>query len=95
MPVLSGFENVGSIHEDDVLRRTLADETASLRTVQSILQPPFPEVLADAPVGEVLHRFKEEPTLLVRDPGTGAPLGVLTRHDLVAFLSEQGGSHAL
>ena len=95
MPVLSGFENVGSIHEDDVLRRTLADETASLRTVQSVLQPPFPEVSADAPVGEVLHRFKEEPTLLVRDPGTGAPLGVLTRHDLVAFLSEQGGSHAI
>jgi len=95
MPVLSGFENVGSIHEDDVLRRTLADETASLRTVQSILQPPFPEVSADAPVSEVLHRFKEEATLLVRDPGTGAPLGILTRHDLVSFLSEQGGSHAV
>jgi cystathionine beta-synthase len=95
MPVLSGHDNVGTVQEDEVLRRSLADETALLRTVQSILQPPFAEVSADAPVAEVLHRLKEERALLVRDSATGAPLGVLTRHDLIGFLSEQGGSNAV
>jgi cystathionine beta-synthase len=95
MPVLAGRENVGSVQEEEVLRRSLADETVLLRTVQSILQPPFPEVSTDAPVSELLHRLKEERTLLVRDPATGAPVGVLTRHDVVGFLSEQGGAHAV
>jgi cystathionine beta-synthase len=95
MPVLSGFQNLGSIQEDEILRRGLADETALLRTVQSILQPPFPEIAADAPVSEVLYRMKEAGTILVRDPVTGAAVGVLTRHDVVGFLSEQGGAHAV
>jgi cystathionine beta-synthase len=95
MPVLAGHQNVGSIQEEDVLRRSLGDETALLRTVQSVIQLPFPEVTADAPVAELLHRLKEERALLVRDVTTGAAIGVLTRHDLIGFLSEQGGSHAV
>ncbi len=95
MPVLSGQVNVGSLQEDEVLRRGLADETVLLRSASTVLSPPFPEVRADAPVGEVLHRLKEERSLLVRDSVTGAPVGVLTRHDLVGFLSEEGSPHAL
>ncbi|HXW66404.1 MAG TPA: pyridoxal-phosphate dependent enzyme [Thermoplasmata archaeon] len=95
MPILAGVDNVGSLQEDEVLRRSLADETVLERTVASVLQPPFPEVAADTPVADVLHRLKEEKALLVRDPATGAPIGLLTRHDLVGFLSEQGGSHAV
>jgi len=95
MPVLAGSQNVGSVQEEEVLRRSLADETVLLRTVQSILQPPFPEVSTDAPVSDLLHTLKEERTLLVRDPATGAAVGVLTRHDVVAFLSEQGGAHGI
>jgi cystathionine beta-synthase len=95
MPVLSGFDNVGTVQEEDLLRRSIADETLLLRTVQSALQPPLGEVVADAPVGDVLHRLKEQRALLVRDPATGAAVGVLTRADLVGFLSEQGGSHAV
>ena len=95
LPVLSGNQNVGSVHEDEILRRSLADETVLERTVASVLQPPFPEVTADTPVADVLHRLKEEKVLLVRDAATGTPVGLLTRHDLVGFLSEQGGSHAV
>ncbi len=95
MPVLSGTENVGSVQEDEVLRRSLADETVLERTVAAVLQAPFPEVGADTPVSDVLHRLKEERALLVRDPATGTPIGVLTRNDLVGFLSEQGGAHAV
>ena len=95
MPVLAGQANVGTIQEDDVLRRSLTDETALERSVAQLLSPPFPEIPADAPVSEVLHRLKEERALLVRDAATGAPVGVLTRHDLVGFLSEQEGAHAV
>jgi cystathionine beta-synthase len=95
VPVLSGTLNVGSLQEDEILRRSLADETVVERSVSAVLQPPFPEVTADTPVSDVLHRLKEEKVLLVRDAATGTPIGLLTRHDLVGFLSEQGGTHAV
>ena len=95
MPVLSGTTNLGSFQEDEVLRRGLADETVLSRSVATVLSPPFPEIPAEAPVGEVLHRLKEERTLLVRDTATGTPVGVLTRHDLLGFLGEEGGANAI
>ncbi len=95
MPVVSGHTSVGSVQEEDILRRSLEDDTVLLRTVNSVLMPPFPEVSADAPVSEVLHALREDRAVLVRDNATGTPLGVLTRHDLIGFLSEHGGSHAV
>ena len=95
MPVLSGTKNAGSFQEDEVLRRSLADETVLSRSVATVLSPPFPEIPAEASVGEVLHRLKEERTLLVRDGTTGTPVGILTRHDLLGFLGEEGGTHEI
>ncbi len=89
-PVLSEGENVGSLLEDEVLRRALADETVVERSVATVLSPPFSELRSDAPVAELLHRLKEERVLLVRDAESRTPIGVLTRHDLVGFLSEEG-----
>ena len=80
---------MGSVWEDDLLRRTLEDETLMERTVTSALQPAFGEVPAEDPVPHLLRRLKEEPILLVRDSATGLPIGVLTRHDLVAHLSDE------
>ena len=95
LPVLAGGQNLGSVHEDEILRASLADETVLERSVASVLEAPFPEVTADTPVSDVLHRLKEEKVLLVRDAATDTLIGLLTRHDLVGFLSEQGGSHAV
>ncbi|HTW76562.1 MAG TPA: pyridoxal-phosphate dependent enzyme, partial [Thermoplasmata archaeon] len=95
MPVLAGAQNVGSLQEDEILRRGLADETVLERSVATVLQPPFPEIGAETPVADVLHRLREEKVLLVRDAATGTLIGLLTRHDLVGFLSEQGGTHAV
>ncbi len=95
LPVLSGTTSVGSLQEDHLLHASLADETVLDRSVAQILSPPLPEVVADAPVSEVLHRFREEGTLLVRDPASGRPIGVLTRHDLVGYLSAEGGTNAV
>jgi len=95
LPVLSGTTSVGTVQEDHILHAGLIDETVLDRSVRQALSPPLPEVSADAPVSEVLHRFKEEGTLLVRDSTTDAPVGVLTRHDLVGYLSEMGGTDAV
>ncbi len=89
MPVLSGRDNTGSVQEDEVLRRSLDDGTVLDRTVTAVLSSPFPEVPAEATVAELLHRLREERAVLVRDPASGAALGVLTRHDLVGYLSEE------
>ncbi|MGP8073565.1 MAG: pyridoxal-phosphate dependent enzyme [Thermoplasmata archaeon] len=91
MPVLAGSENVGSVQEEEALRRSLDDGTVLDRTLNAVLLPPFPEVTADATVADLLRRLREERAVLVRDPTTHAPIGVLTRHDLVGFLSE--GDH--
>ena len=53
------------------------------------------ELPADAALADLLRELKEERAVLVRDRVTGAPVGVLTRADLVGFLSEQGGAHAV
>jgi cystathionine beta-synthase len=95
MPVLSGTSNVGSLLEEELLRATVNDQSVLDRTVQAVLSPPFPEVSRDEAMGEVVRRFKQERALLVREPVTGEPIGLLTRHDLLAYLSDRGASHAV
>jgi predicted transcriptional regulator len=95
MPVLAGRENVGSLQEEDILRATLDDQTVLERTVSALLGPAFAEVGQDAPIGEILKRLRTEKALLVRDTATRQPLGVLTRHDILSFLSLRGGLNAV
>jgi len=94
MPVLLGNENLGTVHEDELLRRGLQDATVLDRSVRFALGPPLPEVNLDATVGELLRTLREERAVLVRDRPGGSPVGVLNRHDLVGFLSEEGNEHA-
>lgn len=95
LPVLAGSENMGSLTEEEILQRALADETVLERTVSSVLAPPFPEVAADAPLGELLIRLKESRAVLVRESGGKRPIGLLTRRDVFAFLTHPEESHAV
>jgi cystathionine beta-synthase len=93
MPVLAGKENVGAVQEEDILRAALGDDTVIERTVTSVLGPKLGEVTQDAPLGEIVRRLKEERAVLVRETGSGRPLGVLTRHDLLSFFTRGGDRH--
>jgi cystathionine beta-synthase len=93
MPVLAGKENVGAVQEEDILRAALGDDTVIERTVTSVLGPKLGEVTQDAPLGEIVRRLKEERAVLVRETGSGRPLGVLTRHDLLTFFTRGGDRH--
>ncbi len=90
LPVLAGRENVGSVVEEEILRAILVDQTVMERTVTAVMGPTFPEVRDDEPIGEVLRRLKEIRALLVRDGPSGQVTGLLTRHDLLTYLSERG-----
>jgi len=94
-PILSGNQQVGRIEEEDLLRRSLTDETILDRTVRMVPSKPLPEVASDASVAELLRTLREERTLVVREIASGTVIGVLTRHDLVGYLSEEGGPHAV
>ncbi len=95
LPVLDGSTNVGSLPEEELLRRAMDDATTLDRPVASLLAPPFPEVAADASLGEITHRLREGRALLVREREGGPAIGVLTRRDLVTFLSQGGEAAAL
>jgi len=95
LPVLAGRENVGSVQEEDILRATIEDQGVLERTVSAVRGPPLGEVALDAPIGDVVRRLREEKALLVRDGANGEPVGFLTRHDLLAFLSHRGDAHAV
>lgn len=94
VPVLAGKENVGSLQEEELLRASLEDQTFLERTVGGVVGPRFGEVELDAPVAEILRRLRTERALLVRDR-SGSPFGLITRHDLLAYLSHRGGTHAV
>jgi cystathionine beta-synthase len=95
MPVLLGTQSVGSVQEEEILRRSLEDATVLDRSVRGVLGPPFPEVAADATWSDLLDRLRQERAVLVRDRASGEPLGILTRHDLVGVLSEEGSARAV
>ena len=95
MPVLDGGRNLGTFREEVVLRRSFDDGTVLDRTARAVLSPPLPEAVAGTPVAELIRRLREEPVILVRERPDGAPIGVLTRHDLVGRGSEERHSHAV
>jgi cystathionine beta-synthase len=95
LPVLAGPQNAGSVQEEDLLRATLEDQTVLERTVSQVLGPPFGELARDAAVGEILRRLRTERALLVRDAPAGPFTGLLTRHDLLEYLSRRGAGHAV
>ena len=95
MPILKGEQNVGSVQEEETLRRVLADETVIERTVTHVAGPPFGEMPSTAPFSQLLERLKADRAVLVRDPKSGRPVGLLTRHDLLGYLSEERGGRAV
>ncbi|HWL64949.1 MAG TPA: cystathionine beta-synthase [Actinomycetota bacterium] len=81
-------EIVGSIQERSLLDRVFRDRDAVGRDVVEVMDPPLPVVQTSAGVEEMfadLARGAE--AVLVAEGGT--PIGVLTRADLLEFLSHQ------
>jgi cystathionine beta-synthase len=85
-PVMVG-EVVGSIVERDLLDALIAGRARPQDPVASLMSPPLPMVGSGEPVSTVVAALeKGGATVVLMD---GKPVGMITRQDMLAFLSDQ------
>ncbi|HET6963283.1 MAG TPA: cystathionine beta-synthase [Acidimicrobiales bacterium] len=86
-PPLSLAEVVGTVTERDLLGRLVSASTSLEDPVGAVMEPPLPMVGSGEPVDEASARLAEAAAVLVLDGGH--PTGIITRSDLLDFLSGQ------
>jgi cystathionine beta-synthase len=84
-PPLSLAEVVGTVTDRDLLEGLVADPSSIHSPVESVMGPPMPMVGSGEPVDVAASRLTESPAVLVLD--NGHPTGIITRSDLLDFLS--------
>jgi cystathionine beta-synthase len=84
-PPLSLAEVVGTVTDRDLLGRLVTNAALLDAPVESLMGPPLPMVGAGEPVSEASAHLSDSPALLVLD--NGHPAGIVTRSDLLDFLS--------
>ena len=84
-PPLSLAEVVGTVTERDLLETILGDPSAVDAPVADVMGPPLPMVGSGEPIGVASNRLAESAAVLVLD--NGHPTGIVTRSDLLDFLS--------
>ncbi|MBX0300656.1 cystathionine beta-synthase [Cryobacterium sp. 1639] len=83
-PVVMG-EVLGALDERSLMGRVFSGEAQLTDKVGSIIGDALPLIGVNEPVGSARTAFAEHDALLVTDGGK--PLGVITRHDLLTYLS--------
>jgi cystathionine beta-synthase len=91
-PPLSLAEVVGTVTDRDLLERLVADPSAVETPVEAVMGPPLPMIGNGEPVDLAAARLADGAAVLVID--AGHPTGILTRSDLLEFLSgrQPGGT---
>ena len=89
-PPLAFAEVAGAVRERDLLDRAYRDPAILDRPTSEAMGPPLPAVGAGEPVDEAVVALERGPAVLVVD--AGHPVGILTRSDVLEFLSQRGGS---
>jgi cystathionine beta-synthase len=84
-PPLSLAEVVGTVTDRDLLERIVADPAAIDMPVESVMGRPLPMVGSGEPVDVASARLAEAAAVLVLD--NGHPTGIITRSDVLDFLS--------
>jgi cystathionine beta-synthase len=89
-PPLVAAEVVGSAHERDLLDLAFDDPGVLERPIGEVAGAPLATVGIGEPVDVVVDRLDEASAVLVLD--AGHPVGVLTRSDVLSFLTSRSGS---
>jgi cystathionine beta-synthase len=84
-PVMAG-EVAGSVSERELLSAVFEGRAKLADGVAQHMSPPLPLIGAGEQVGTAAKALRECDALMVVEEGK--PVGVLTRHDLLGFLSE-------
>jgi cystathionine beta-synthase len=82
-------EVMGAVHERDLMDLVFRDKAGLSSPVGEAMGPPLPTVGSGEPVEAAVESLEGGPAVLVVD--AGHPVGILTRSDLLDFLS--GTSH--
>ena len=81
IPVLEDGRSVGSLRENRILAKVLANRELLDSPVSAVMEEGFPIVDVDASSTEVTHRLQEAPAVLVEE--YGRITGIITRHDVL------------
>ena len=87
-PPLALAEVVGTVTDRDLLERLVADPTAVDTPVEAVMGPPLPMIGSGEPIDLAAARLADGAAVLVIDGGH--PTGIVTRSDLLEFLSGAG-----
>jgi cystathionine beta-synthase len=84
-PLRTSSEVAGSVAERGLMSRAFSDPAVLDRPVAEVMSPPLPSVGLGEPVDVVVGALDSATAVLVLD--AGHPVGILTRSDLLAFLT--------
>jgi len=84
-PLRTSSEVAGSVAERELMSRAFSDPAVLDRPVAEVMSPPLPSVGLGEPVDVVVGALDAASAVLVLD--AGHPVGILTRSDLLAFLT--------
>ncbi|HEX9697711.1 MAG TPA: cystathionine beta-synthase [Actinomycetota bacterium] len=87
-PPLNFAEVAGSVVETSLLEKVFADPTLLDRHVGEAMDPSLPTVGAGEPIDVAVEALEKGPAALVVD--AGHPIGIVTRSDVLDFLSKRG-----
>ncbi len=87
-PPLALAEVVGTVTDRGLLERLVADPAAVDTPVEAVMGPPLPMIGSGEPVDLAAARLADGAAVLVIDGGH--PTGIVTRSDLLEFLSGSG-----
>ncbi|MGH2726481.1 MAG: pyridoxal-phosphate dependent enzyme, partial [Actinomycetota bacterium] len=88
-PPLAFAEVVGAVKERDLLEKAFREQGTLDRPVGEVMGPPLPSVGIGESIDQAVEALERGPAVLVVDGGH--PVGILTRSDLLDFLSSRGG----
>ncbi len=88
-PPVMAAEVVGSIVEHDLLDALVTGKAAPDDQVASLMSPPLPSVGSGEPVSAAARALSQSGAALVLVDGK--PAGVITRQDVLTFLSGEPG----
>ncbi|MGH2829059.1 MAG: cystathionine beta-synthase [Actinomycetota bacterium] len=86
-PPLNFAEVAGSVREISLMEKVFNDPALLDRPVGEAMDPPLPAVGAGEPVDVAVEALEQGPAVLVVD--AGHPIGVITRSDVLEFLSKR------
>lgn len=87
MPVKKGNDFVGSLNDSMLFAKLFADPSLKTKTVEELMQAPFPMVSEHAPMEEISKMInKENNAVLMTD--LGGSVHIITKHDLIQGISQ-------